>query len=66
MTTYGLTPQGFVPKSYDVIVAEIGAAQRATIDATLDTSSAESVIGQLNASISERLAEVWEDRKSVV
>lgn len=59
MTTYGLSSTGFVPKPASVIQAEIEAAQIATIDPALDVS-AESPIGQLNAVVVTKLAEVWQ------
>lgn len=57
--TFGLTPTGFNPKTTDDIVAEIGAALRANIDPTLDTS-AESVIGQFIAAFAVQTRSTWE------
>lgn len=57
--TAGLTSTGFEAKTLDAILADIETAQRATIDPTLDTS-AESVVGALNASVATKLRELWE------
>jgi uncharacterized phage protein gp47/JayE len=57
--TYGLTPEGFVAKPSETILSEIEADQRADIDPTLDTS-AESVVGMINAIMVKKLTEVWE------
>lgn len=57
--TFGLTPTGFVPKSVQDVLAEIEADERSGIDALLDTS-AESVVGQLNAIMAPKIAELWE------
>lgn len=59
MTTYGLTPDGFVAKTLEDIEASIVARQRADIDPNLDTSQYE-VIGQLNAVVADELAQLWE------
>jgi len=57
--TAGLTSTGFTPKTATEIADEIAATQRATIDPTLDTS-AESVVGNLNAVMATKLRELWE------
>ena len=57
--TAGLTSSGFEAKTLAEILADIETAQRATIDPTLDTS-AESVVGNLNASVATKLRELWE------
>lgn len=57
--TAGLTSTGFEAKTLEAILADIETAQRATIDPTLDTS-AESVVGALNASAATKLRELWE------
>jgi uncharacterized phage protein gp47/JayE len=57
--TYGVTSQGFVRKPLLQIIADLSAAQRANIAATLDTS-AESVLGQLNGIFANALGENWE------
>lgn len=62
--TAGLTSTGFVAKSLADILAEVQAAQQATIDPALDVS-ADSVLGQLNAAVAEKLSEQWELASSV-
>lgn len=59
MTTYGLTATGFVAKPVEVIIADLQTRQAGTIDASLNTS-ATGVIANLNASVAQQLAEVWE------
>jgi len=55
----GLDSTGFVPKTTEDILADIETAQRASIDPTLDTS-AETVLGNLNAIVTTKLRELWE------
>jgi uncharacterized phage protein gp47/JayE len=57
--TFGVTPEGFVPKTSEDIFAEVEAAQRANINAKLRTD-AESVVGQVNQSLVPGEAELWE------
>jgi hypothetical protein len=59
VTTYGLTATGFVAKPVEAIIADLQAKQAATIDASLNTS-ATGLIANLNASIAQQLAQVWE------
>lgn len=56
---FGLTPEGFVAKTLEDVLAEVEAAQRGAIAADLDTS-AETLVGQLNAAVCTPIAEVWE------
>lgn len=55
----GLEPTGFVAKTTEEILEEIRADQRADIDVTLDQSE-ESLLGNLNASMSTQLSQLWE------
>lgn len=66
MPTYGLTATGFVRKPYEVILAEIEASQRSgtTAGASLNVSP-DSLVGQLNAPIAAKLAELWEVAQAV-
>lgn len=57
--TAGLSSTGFAAKAAVEIADEMAATQRATIDPTLDTS-AESVVGNLNAVTATKLRELWE------
>jgi uncharacterized phage protein gp47/JayE len=59
MPDYGVTPEGFRLKPFDVILADIVGRQRGTIDAGIDTSEHE-VLGNANASIAMSIAEAWE------
>ncbi len=60
MTTYGVSPQGFIAKPVTQIVADIENYQLANVDPALDTSP-DGPIGQLNGAFSNELAEAWED-----
>lgn len=55
----GLTPEGFVAKTVSEIIAELQAAQRSTVDGSLNTS-ATGVIANLNMSFALELAACWE------
>lgn len=55
----GVTPEGFVAKTLEEVKAELEADQLATIDPTLNLSP-DQPVGQLNASYSKKLAELWE------
>ena len=57
--TAGLSSTGFEAKTLEAILADIETRERATIDPTLDTS-AESVVGNLNAVMATKLRELWE------
>lgn len=57
--TFGLTDEGFAPKDEATILADLATAERAGIAADLDTS-AESLVGQINAAVAPALAELWE------
>lgn len=57
--TAGLSAAGLTIKTLAELKDEIEAAQRGAIDPQLDTS-AESPVGQLNASVLPQLAQVWE------
>jgi uncharacterized phage protein gp47/JayE len=57
--TAGLSSTGFEAKTLADILADIETRERATIDPTLDTS-AESVVGNLNAVMATKLRELWE------
>ena len=61
MTTYGLTPTGFVVKPLGQILTDIAAAQAASpaLGVDLDTT-AESLLGQLNGTVGTPIAELWE------
>jgi uncharacterized phage protein gp47/JayE len=63
MTTFGLTPEGFVPKSLAQIEADIVARQRGSLGANLDTSPF-SIVGQLNGIIASAIAECWETNQT--
>ncbi len=55
----GLTAEGFVAKTIEEILADIGAEQLATVDPALDISP-DQPLGQLNGIFAKKLAEVWE------
>lgn len=55
----GLTPTGFVAKTFDEIRAGFEAKQRATIDQNIDTTEF-SLIGNLNGIMATEIAALWE------
>ena len=59
MTTYGLTPTGFVPKTTEVILDETEADQLGTVDATL-VQAPDEPLGQFNGIFAGKCAELWE------
>lgn len=56
---YGIVATGWNSKPLQTIKAELEAAERAVFGNQIDTS-ATSVLGELNALISDRLAELWQ------
>lgn len=59
MAEYGLTESGFVPKTLAIVRAEIQAAVRAALGASMDVGD-RSIIGQIIGIFSEPIALVWE------
>lgn len=59
MPTYGLTAEGFVPKTVEVIRAEINTSLQNAFGSSIDLSDS-SLLGQLVGIVSEREAIVWE------
>lgn len=57
--TAGLTPTGFVPKTIAEIIADLQAAQRSTVDGSLNTSST-GVLSNINMAVATEIAKVWE------
>lgn len=55
----GVTPEGFVKKTLEEILQEIGDRQRATFGAAFDTSD-NTAMGQLNGTFASAHAEAWE------
>jgi len=55
----GLTPEGFVAKTVDEILAELRQSQRSNVDGSLNTS-ATGVIANLNMAFALELAACWE------
>lgn len=55
----GVTPQGFVKKRLEEILADIGAAQQGVFGAALDVGTA-TELGQLNGTFASAVAELWE------
>jgi uncharacterized phage protein gp47/JayE len=60
MTTYGVTPSGFVTKTNDVILSEIEAAITASPIIGAHRQDVDSVFGQFNRIFSIQAAELWE------
>jgi uncharacterized phage protein gp47/JayE len=57
--SFGLTPEGFVPKSLEDVLADVVTRQRADLGPDIDTSPF-SVIGQLNGIFASKCVELWE------
>jgi len=64
MTTYGLTTEGFVPKTEEIILEEMKSAIRAALGASL-LLTPQSVLGVIIGIMSERYAELWELAEAV-
>jgi len=64
VTTWGLTPDGFVAKTLEEIEASMVQAQRDTIAADIDTSQF-GLVGQLNGIMASEVAAVWELAEAV-
>jgi hypothetical protein len=59
VTVYGVTDTGFIVKPLEVILEELAAAQRATIDPNWNTE-ADSLAGQYNGIFADQIAQAWE------
>ena len=59
MTTYGITEEGFVTKDLETILEEINSDCRQLLGADIVTE-ADSVLGQINGIMADKLAESWE------
>lgn len=59
MTTYGVTSSGFVTKTFDVLKQELDADILSTFGASFDVTP-QSVAGQLNGIMAERLSQLWD------
>lgn len=57
--SFGLTPDGFVPKSLEDVLNDVVTRQRADLGPDIDTSPF-SVLGQLNGVFASKLVELWE------
>jgi uncharacterized phage protein gp47/JayE len=64
MPTYGMTTEGFVPKTFEIIKGELEAELRSAYGANLDLSPT-SVIGVLVGLWANYLAELWEVGQAV-
>lgn len=64
MSSFGITPEGFVQKTLPDILAEFEGRQRADINAGLNLT-ATSVFGQLNGIYGDAAAQVWEQLLAV-
>lgn len=61
---YGLTPQGFVPKTFEVIVAEIESSLRTTFGPGINLQQTQ-LLGQWVGIFAERETLIWEGMKDV-
>ncbi len=64
MTTYGLTPQGFIIKPLPQILADFGTAQQSTIDPQLNLDPS-GPLGQLNGIVAAAASENWQVLQAV-
>ena len=64
MTDYGVTEEGFVEKTFEELLDEIEQSQRAAFGPAINTQ-ADSVLGQINGILTDKLAELWEVALSV-
>jgi uncharacterized phage protein gp47/JayE len=64
MTTYGLTTDGFNPKTLAVVKAELEDAFKSVFGASIDLDPA-GPLGQIIGIVAERLAEVWDAAQEV-
>lgn len=64
MSLYGVTPQGFVIKTSDVILSEINSLFYANLGATVDLSPA-TPLGQLIGAMVSREVEAWQGLQAV-
>lgn len=63
-TTYGLTAQGFVPKTTPVVNTDLQQALQAAFGASIPFT-AQSLFGQVSGVLAERFNEVWAEMQSV-
>ena len=59
MTSFGVTETGFVEKSLQDVLEEIEQLQRGAFGPAINTQ-ADSVLGQLNGIVGDKIAELWE------
>lgn len=64
MTTFGLIPEGFLKKTIQDILSEIEDGEKAAFGPDTNTAP-DSVIGQINSVIGDKLAEQWEVLEAV-
>lgn len=64
MTTYGLTPTGFVPKTTDLTRTDINAALQAKFGASVDTSDG-SFLGQFAGIMAAQYGQLWDLSQAV-
>lgn len=57
--TFGITSTGFIVKPLETILAELETDERANTGRTDLDTSAESLVGQINAAVAPKLAELW-------
>jgi uncharacterized phage protein gp47/JayE len=63
MPTYGLTTEGFVPKSFEVLQEEMNAALRAAFGNSINLTNG--ILAKFRDIVCERYAELWELSESV-
>lgn len=64
MSSFGLTPQGFVPKQQQQIISEANATLKSTFGSAINLG-AETVFGQLVGIFSEREALLWQAMQGI-
>jgi uncharacterized phage protein gp47/JayE len=64
--TYGVTNSGFIPKTVEVIKAEIEASERSSNALGTNVNvSAHTILGQINGIVAGKAAEIWEVAESI-
>lgn len=59
MVDYGITNEGFSPKTFEILLSELETEEKATMDPELDVSP-ETILGNINAIYSRSLALLWD------
>jgi hypothetical protein len=64
MSSFGVTLEGFNPKTLEIVLQELEDADQAAFGAAINTTP-ESVLGQLNSIVGDKITELWEVANAV-